>query len=275
MSMKMVAAGGVDFPALGFGTWQIDGADARRMTEAAFRIGYRHIDTAAIYGNEREVGEAIRASGVPRGDIRLTTKIWNDAHRNGDLQRAAEQSLKRLGLDYVDLLLIHWPVPEVPLAESIGALNDALDRGLTRAIGVSNFTVDMVVEAARISKAQLATNQVEYHPYLNQQQILEACRAHAMSVTAYSPLAKGRVMKDPTLKAIAEAHGRSVSQVVVRWLLQQADVMVIPKSAHEDRARENFEAQDFALSEEEMARIFDLARPDGRLTNPGWAPAWD
>ena len=190
--MKTVTAAGITIPVLGFGTWQLEGAVARRMTEAALGIGYRHIDTAAAYGNEREVGEAIRESSVPRNEIHVTTKIWNDAHRNGDLQRAAEASLRRLGLDHVDLLLLHWPVPEIPLAETIGALNDALERGLTRAIGVSNFTVDLIIQATRLSRAQLATDQVEYHPYLNQQKVLEIARSHAMTVTAYSPLAHGK-----------------------------------------------------------------------------------
>lgn len=273
--MKTVAVAGVKIPALGLGTWQLEGAVARRMTEAALKLGYRHIDTAAIYGNEREVGEAIRESGVARDEVFLTTKIWNDAHRNGDLQRAAEASLRRLGLDHVDLLLIHWPVPEVPLAETIGALNDTLERGLTRAIGLSNFTVDLIVEATRLSKAQLATNQVEYHPYLNQQKVLEIARGHAMTVTAYSPLAHGKVLKDPVLSEIAADHGRTVSQVALRWLTQQADVIAVPKTTSPERARENFEAQGFDLSDHDMARIFDLARADGRVIDPGFAPAWD
>ncbi|HWE45535.1 MAG TPA: aldo/keto reductase [Caulobacteraceae bacterium] len=273
--MKTVTVAGVTIPALGFGTWQLEGQAARRMTQAALNIGYRHIDTAAAYGNEREVGEAIRACGVDRNEIFVTTKIWNDAHRNGELQRAAEASLRRLGLDHVDLLLLHWPVPSVPLAETIGALNDTLERGLTRAIGVSNFTVELIVEAARLSKAQLATDQVEYHPYLNQQKILEIARSQAMTVTAYSPLGHGRVLNDPVLGEIAAAHGKSVSQVILRWLMQQVDVLAVPKTANEDRARENFEAQSFDLSEHEMARIFALAREDGRVIDPGFAPDWD
>jgi diketogulonate reductase-like aldo/keto reductase len=273
--MKLVTVAGVEIPALGFGTWQIEGAAARRMTETALNIGYRHIDTAAAYGNEREVGEAICGSGVSRDEIHVTTKVWNDAHRNGAFQSAAEASLRRLGLDHVDLLLIHWPVPEVPLAETLGALNDTLERGLTRAIGVSNFTVDLIVEATRLSKAPLATNQIEYHPYLNQQKILEAARSHAMTVTAYSPLAHGRVLKDPVLEEIAANHGRTVSQVVLRWLMQQADVIAVPKTASPERARENFEAQGFDLSDHDMARIFDLAREDGRVIDPPFAPVWD
>jgi diketogulonate reductase-like aldo/keto reductase len=273
--MKIVKVAGVNIPALGFGTWQLEGQAARKMTEAALNIGYRHIDTAAAYGNEREVGEAIRASGVDRSEIFVTTKIWNDAHRNGEFQHAAEASLRRLGLDHVDLLLIHWPVPSVPLAETIGALNDCLDRGLTRAIGVSNFTVELIVEATRLSKAQLATDQVEYHPYLNQQKILEIARSHAMTVTAYSPLGRGAVLKDPVIAEIAADHGKSVTQVILRWLTQQADVLAVPKTANESRARENFEAQGFDLSEHDMARIFALARENGRVIDPGFAPAWD
>ncbi len=273
--MQTVTTAGVTIPVLGFGTWQLEGGDARRMVEAALRIGYRHIDTARIYGNEREVGEGLRASGVARNDIFLTTKIWIDSTAAGDLQRAAEASLKRLGLDHVDLLLLHWPTPAVPLAETMGALNDVLKRGMTRAIGVSNYPSKVLEQAAHLSEAPLATDQVEYHPYLNQQKVLETAREHGLTVTAYSPLARGGVLNDPVLEEIAAAHGRTISQVVVRWLMQQPDVMVIPKTASEARARENFSVEDFELSPDDMRRIFALARPDGRVIEPSDPPEWD
>jgi diketogulonate reductase-like aldo/keto reductase len=273
--MRTIHVAGVDMPALGFGTWQLRGDDARRMVEEALRIGYRHIDTALVYRNEREVGEAIRASGLRREEIFVTTKIWNDSHRDGDLQRAAEGSLARLGVDRVDLLLLHWPVREVPLKESLKALNDVLRRGMTRSIGVSNFTSAMIGEAAEISEAPLATNQVEYHPYLSQRRVTAALKRHGMSLTAYSPLAHGQLEGDPVLAEISHRHGRTISQVTLRWLLQQPDVSAIPKTANPERARENFQVFDFALDADEMAAISALARPDGRLITDSWAPDWD
>jgi diketogulonate reductase-like aldo/keto reductase len=273
--MHSITVAGVSIPALGFGTWEVEGDNARRMVAAALDIGYRHIDTAKIYGNEKQVGEGIRESGVPRDQIFLTTKIWNDAHKAGDLQAAAEASLERLGVDHVDLLLVHWPVPGVPLAETMTAMNDVLNRGLSRSIGVSNFPSALVEEAVRLSKAPLATNQVEYHPYLSQAKLAKALTAKGISLTAYSPLARGRILDDAVLGEIAKAHGKTVSQVAIRWLLQQPEVIVIPKTMSEARARENFETFDFELTADEMARIFALARPDGRVTDGPWAPKWD
>jgi diketogulonate reductase-like aldo/keto reductase len=262
--MQTITSGDTQMPALGFGTWQLEGPDARRMVEAALAIGYRHIDTAFIYKNEREVGEAIRASGVPREEIFLTTKIWTDSFRDGDLQRAAEGSVERLGVGPVDLLLLHWPKPQPPLEETMRALNDARSRGFTRAIGLSNFPSDVFERAAHASEAPLATNQVEYHPYLSQRRLRETLDRHGASLTAWSPLAQGEVANDPALKAIGEAHGKSPGQVTLRWLVQQG-VVAIPRTTKEHRARENFDIFDFELTDEEMTRIFGLARPDGRL----------
>jgi diketogulonate reductase-like aldo/keto reductase len=273
--MRKIPAGGVDIPALGFGTWKLRGDDALRMVEAALDIGYRHIDTAYVYGNEREVGEAMRASGVPRDQVFLTTKVWIDSHRDGDLQRAAEGSLKRLGFDRVDLLLLHWPAPDIPLKETIRALNDVHRRGWTRAIGVSNFTSRLIDEAAAASEAPLATNQVEYHPYLSQRRVMEALKRHDMCLTAYSPLAHGKLVDDPVLVEIAKRHGRTASQVALRWLVQQPAVAAVPKTASPERARENFEVFDFELAAEEMAQIFALAHPKGRIITDDWAPEWD
>ncbi|HEX8233996.1 MAG TPA: aldo/keto reductase [Caulobacteraceae bacterium] len=275
MTIPTVSAAGVEIPALGFGTWQLTGDTCRRLVGAALRLGYRHIDTAAIYGNEREVGEAIGASGVPREEVFLTTKIWNDAHRDGELQNAAEASLRRLGVDHVDLLLLHWPVPEVPLAESLDALNEVLERGWTRSIGVSNFTAPLISEAVEASRAPLATNQLEYHPYLSQKTLLGHLRRDGISLTAYSPLAHGRLLDDAALAAIGVRHGKSVGQVALRWLVQQEGVIAIPKTGSDARAAENLSIFDFSLSEEEMASVADLARPDGRVIDPDWSPQWD
>jgi 2,5-diketo-D-gluconate reductase B len=273
--MLYVEAQAVRMPALGFGTFRLDGSTARRMVGYALELGYRHIDTAQMYGNEAEVGEAIAASGVPRDQIWLTTKIWPDNFRDGPLQRAAEASVRRLKT-VPDLLLLHWPNPSVPRAETIRALNDARRRGLTRHIGISNSPVALIRESVAASEAPLLTDQVEYHPYLSQHAVLEEVRAQGMTLTAYSPLARGDLFADPLLRQIGERHGKSAGQVALRWLLQQQGVAAIPRSSRETHAKANFEIFDFSLPEAEMAEIFALARPGGRLISPGgMAPVWD
>lgn len=262
--MMAVSSGGVDIPVIGFGTWQLSGPDAQRMVEAALGIGYRHIDTARLYGNETEVGAGIRQAGVARGDVFLTTKVWTEDFRDGDLQRAAAGSVDRLAVGPVDLLLLHWPKPNPPLAETIGALNDVRRRGLTRSIGLSNFPSALWEEAQRLSEAPLVTNQVEYHPFLSQKRLTETARRLGSSLTAWSPLAQGKVADDPTIRAVGEAHGKTPGQVTLRWLVQQ-DVIAIPRTAKESRARENFAVFDFELSPEEMARISALGSPEGRI----------
>ncbi|MDP8915764.1 MAG: aldo/keto reductase [Pseudomonadota bacterium] len=262
--MQTVKAGGAEIPVLGFGTWQLDGRTAQRMVEAALGLGYRHIDTAFVYENEREVGAGIRASGVPREEVFLTTKVWTDSFREGDLQRAAQGSVDRLGVGPVDLLLLHWPAPQPPLAETMRALNDARSRGLTRNIGLSNFPSPLMEEAQRLSEAPIVTNQMEYHPFLTLKRLLETARRLGSSITAWSPLAQGKITEDRTIRAVAEAHGKTPGQVTLRWLVQQ-DVIAIPRTSKESRAKENFDIWDFELSPEEMARISALGRPDGRI----------
>lgn len=259
-----VRAVDVDIPVIGFGTWQLSGPDARRMVEAALEIGYRHVDTAFIYKNEAEVGEAIRASGLPRDEVFLTTKIWVDFFRDGDLQRAAEGSVERLGVGPVDLLLLHWPKPQPPLEETVRALNAVKAAGLTRAIGLSNFPSDWWDRAQAASEAPLVTNQVEYHPFLTQRTLTAAARRHGAKLTAWSPLAQGKVVDEPVLQEIARAHDKTPGQVALRWLVQQ-DVIAIPRTTKESRARENFEIFDFALSDAETARISALGSPGGRI----------
>jgi 2,5-diketo-D-gluconate reductase B len=273
--MLYVEAQAVRIPALGFGTFRLDGSTARRMVAYALEFGYRHIDTAQMYGNEAEVGQAIVASGVPRDEIWLTTKIWPDNFRDGALQRAAEMSVRRLGT-VPDLLLLHWPNPSVPRAETIRALNDARRRGLTRHIGISNSPVALIRESVAASEAPLLTDQVEYHPYLSQRAVLDEVRAQGMTLTAYSPLARGTLFSDPVLRRIGERHGKGAGQVALRWLLQQQGVAAIPRSSREAHAKANFEIFDFSLSEAEMAEIAALARSGGRLISPGgMAPSWD
>jgi diketogulonate reductase-like aldo/keto reductase len=262
--MLNVTASGVRIPTLGFGTWQLEAQDARRMVEAALQIGYRHIDTAFIYRNEAEVGAAIRASGIPRDEIFLTTKVWVDSFGDGDLQRAAQGSVERIGVGPVDLLLLHWPKPQPPLAETIPALNDARARGFTRSIGLSNFPSSLWEHAQRLSEAPLVTNQVEYHPYLTQQTLLATAARLGSSLTAWSPLAQGKVADDAVLRQIGDSHGKTPGQVTLRWLVQQG-VIAIPRTTKEHRARENFDIFDFELSDDEMARISALGSPQGRL----------
>lgn len=273
--MEYVEVQGARIPALGFGTFQLDEATAQRMVQHAVATGYRHIDTAQMYDNERAVGTAITASAVPRDEIWLTTKVWTDNFRAGDLQDSAKQSLEKLGTDYVDLLLLHWPNPDVPLEETISALNDARDQGLARHIGISNFPTPLIREAVKRSAGPLITDQVEYHPFLNQSPVLEELRQHEMALTAYSPLAQGEVFQDETLNAIGKAYGKTGGQVALRWLLQQHKVIAIPRSSKPEHVESNFNVFDFALSEQDMQTIAELARPDGRIINPSFAPDWD
>ena len=262
-----IVVDGNRIPLLGFGTWMLEPDDARRMVAEALRIGYRHIDTAWIYRNEQAVGDGIRdaieAGHVTRADVWLTTKIWVDHFHRDDLLKQAEESAASLGFT-PDLLLLHWPKPKPSFEETLGALNEARDGGLTRAIGLSNFPSAEFRQAQALSPARLITNQVEYHPYLKLSTLKATARELGSSITAWSPLAQGKVADDPTLKEIAAAHGKTPGQVTLRWLIQQ-EVMAIPRTAKESRAAENFDIFDFQLSAEEMDRIHALARPDGRL----------
>lgn len=260
-------------PALGFGTYKLTGGDCTRAVRQAFDIGYRHIDTAQIYDNEEAVGDALPA--LPREEIFLTTKVWTENVRDGDLQRSVDDSLKRLKTDYVDLLLIHWPVADVPLRDQMRALASVQQAGKAKLIGVSNFTVAMMRECVETLGVKLINNQVEYHPFLSQRAVLDYTRKHGLFVTAYSPLARGGVDGHPALQEIAGRYGKSAGQVTLRWLIQQDHVAAIPKAASEKHMRANFEIFDFALTEDEMQSIHALARPDGRLIDPDWGPEWD
>ena len=258
-----IKAGGAEIPLLGFGTWMLESDEARRMTAAAIDIGYRHIDTAWIYRNEAAVGQGLRDSGVARDDVFVTTKIWVQHFRDGDLQRQAEESAQSLGFT-PDLLLLHWPKSTPPMAETIRALNDATERGLTRHIGVSNFPSAQFRQAAALSEAPLVTNQVEHHPYLSIDTLKAVARDLGSSITAWSPLAQGKIADDDVLAGIARAHGKTPGQVTLRWLIQNG-VIAIPRTTKESRAKENFNVFDFTLSADEIARIDGLARADGRL----------
>ncbi|WP_374373985.1 aldo/keto reductase [Dongia sp.] len=274
--MFNVTANGADIPALGFGVFRVDAGDTRRMVKHVLDIGYRHIDTAQAYNNEADVGEGITASGVARADIFLTTKVWVKNFRHANFLKSVDDSLGKLQTDYVDLLLLHWPNNDVPLAEQIGALNEVRQKGQTRHIGVSNYNRALIAEAVKLSAAPLVTNQIEYHPYLDQTPVLDAARAAGMSVTAYYAMADGKVPQDAILQAIGKKYGKSAAQVTLRWLIQQKGVVALSKTVSEARARENLAIFDFELSAEDMAAIHKLANPKGRIVSPlGLAPAWD
>ncbi|TSJ60308.1 aldo/keto reductase [Starkeya sp. 3C] len=273
--MKFVTANGATIPALGYGTFRLPGPDTLRMVPHALKLGFRHIDTAQIYGNEAEVGEGIERSGVRRADIFLTTKVWVDKYGHDALVASVDESLRKLRTDYVDLLLLHWPAGH-PLPEPVAALNEVVRAGKVRHIGVSNFNTAQIAEAIALSDAPLVTNQVEYHPYIDQSVVIKAARAAGLSITAYYAMADGKVFDEPVLKEIAAAKGKSVAQVVLRWVIQQDGLVALSKTATETRAAENFAIFDFELSAGEMAAIHALARPDGRIVSPeGLAPVWD
>ena len=273
---QTIEAKGFAIPAVGLGTWMLRGRDCARLVEQAIRIGYRHIDTAQMYDNEREVGEGLHASSVKRGDVFVTTKVWPSHFAPRDLERAARDSLSRLRLRELDLLLLHWPNPQIPLADTLGALCKVKRDGLTRHIGVSNFTVKLIEEAVRLSTEPLICNQIECHPFLDQSKVIAACRKHGMAVVAYSPIARGGAGKDKILARIGAAHGKTAAQVCLRFLVQQ-QIAVIPRTSKERRLSENAGVFDFTLSAQEMKEIASLSRRDGRVVDWSYSgsPQWD
>lgn len=273
--MKTISLQGRQVPVLGFGTWKLSGVEAARSVDFAINSGYTHIDTAQIYENETEVGEGIRNSRKPRDEIFLTTKIWRDPFANGKVMESVDESLRKLKTDYVDLLLVHWPFPETPVARLVEGVMEAQAAGKARLIGVSNFTVAQMEEALKVSGGKVCNNQVEYHPYLSQKPVLDFIRRNGMALTAYSPIARGKAVKDATLKEIGLKYGKSAGQVCLRWLVQQDGVIAIPKSATPENIRSNIDIFDFELSADDMNKIHALASPDGRQVNPDFAPAWD
>ncbi len=273
-----VTVQGASIPAIGLGTWPLKGAECETAVTAALGCGYRHIDTASMYGNEAEVGRGLKASPVARKDIWVTTKVWADDIGSGNLERSAEKSLKALQLDAVDLLLIHWPNPSIPLADSIAALCNAKRRGLTKHIGVSNFPTALMREAAALTSEPIVTNQIEYHPHLDQRKVLVEAKALGWSVTSYCPLGRGSVggvLSETVVTAIAKRHGKTPAQVVVRWHVQQPGVIAVPKSATPSRIAENFQVADFSLNADEMLQLSSLSRVDGRIVKPAVQPKWD
>jgi 2,5-diketo-D-gluconate reductase B len=273
-SIPTLSAHGAKMPAIGFGTSSL--GDCGEVVATALRLGYRHIDTAWKYGTERGVGEGIRAAGIPREEIFLTTKVSHEYLRADAFARSVEESLKNLGVEFVDLLLVHWPNPEIPLHEPIAALAKAKRQGLTRHIGVANFNITLLDEALRLCPEPLVNLQAEYHAHLDQTKLTAACRQRGLIFTAYCPLGRGRLLRDPVLADIAAHKGRPLAQIALRWLIQQGNIVAIPRSSNAKRMAENLNVFDFALTEQEMERIAALKRPDGRIANPaGRVPAWD
>jgi 2,5-diketo-D-gluconate reductase B len=264
--VPIVEAGGAKIPLLGLGTWELRGRSCVRIVEQALRLGYRHIDTAEIYDNEREVGEGLHASGINRGDVFVTTKVWPEHFAPRELERAARESLSRLRLREVDLLLLHWPNSRIPLADTLGALCKAKRDGLTGHIGVSNFTVALMEQAVQLTTEPLVCDQIEYHPFLDQSKVIAACRKHDMAVVAYSPIARGKVRGDRVLARIGAAHNKTAAQVSLRFLVQQ-NIVVIPRTSKVERLSENAAIFDFKLSRQEMTEIATLARRDGRIVD--------
>ena len=266
---------GVRVPALGLGTWTLRGRQCVDTVRMALDVGYRHIDTARMYGNEAEVGSAVRDSPIDREDVFVTTKIWPDDLAYPDVKRCAEDSLRNLNTGYVDLLLVHWPSKTVPLRETLKALGEIKAAGKARLVGVSNFNTALMREAVEECGADIACNQVEYHPFLPQNRVLGLAREYGMMLTAYMPLAKGKVARHPVLTEIAERHGKTAAQVALRWLIQQGPVAAIPKSGRESHCRENFDVFDFELSAQDMARVSSLTARNDRLADFALGPAWD
>jgi diketogulonate reductase-like aldo/keto reductase len=256
---------GTDIPALGLGTWELRGDECRRVVEHALAIGYRHVDTAQGYDNEEQVGAGIAASGLPREAIFLTTKVRPSNFRRGQLLASSAASLAKLGVDSVDLLLLHWPNRDIPLEETLAALHEARTSGMARFVGVSNFNPSML--RASVAAGPTLTNQIEYHPFLAQTKMLALAEELDLLITAYSPVARGKVASDATLQRIGANHAKSAGQVALRWLLQQPRVVAIPKAASHENLAANLDLFDFTLSAAEMAEIATLARGERLVEN--------
>jgi diketogulonate reductase-like aldo/keto reductase len=274
--MHNVSAHGANIPALGFGTFRMPDAEVLSILPKALKLGFRHVDTAQIYKNEAAVGEAIASTGITRDEIFLTTKVWVDRIGHEAFIASVDESLQKLKTDHVDLLLLHWPQSEMPLADRMGALNALRQAGKVKNIGVSNFSTALMEEAIQLSDAPVVNNQIEYHPYIDQTQVIRKARETDMSVTAYYLMADGAVPKDDVLKEIGAKHGKTAAQVVLRWAVQQEGVIALSKTSTESRLAENYDIFDFELSAQEMQAVHGLARADGRIVNPSHlAPDWD
>ncbi|GGW84271.1 2,5-didehydrogluconate reductase DkgB [Alteromonas halophila] len=265
-----------EMPKLGMGTFRLEGDVCYDAVSMALEEGYRHIDTAQIYGNEEQVGRAIKDSGINREELFITTKVWNDKLSSEAFIPSVKESLSKLGQDHVDLLLVHWPAPPqgVSMAEYLNAAMAAKSQGLTKEIGVSNFTIEHLTQAINIIGADnIFTNQVEVHPYLTNDRLRFFCEANDIHITAYMPFAVGKVLKDETIMEIAHELGISAAQVVIAWVLEHG-MTTIPSSTKRAHLKANFDARDMLLSDEHVAHIDGLNRNDRQAT-PDFAPQWD
>ena len=267
---------GIEIPHLGFGVYQVKPAETKDATLAALEVGYRHIDTAQMYRNEKGVGEAVRASGLDRADIFVTSKLNNGFHAHDDALEAFDESLETLGLDYLDLFLIHWPLPgiDVDFVETWGALEEIYASGRAKAIGVSNFQPSHLRRVVAEGQVVPAVNQIEIHPYLTQDEARAANAEHGVATEAWSPIAQGLVLDDPVVTGLATAHGKTPAQVVLRWHIQRGDI-VFPKSVTRSRVEENFDLFDFELSDGDMGVISALNKDARTGPNPdefNWIP---
>lgn len=272
--METITTQGVAIPRLGFGTFRMPGADAQPVVESAIALGYRHVDTAAMYANEAAIGAAIAASGVKRNELFVTTKVWHDQLAADALHRSFESSLRKLALDHVDLYMIHWPSKDMDMVATLEALMSLRERGLTRAIGVCNFNLPMLRRAVEEIAAPIANLQVEYHPFLSQAPMLSYVRSKGIPLTAYAPLAQGRAAGDATLGTLGRKHGCSAAQITVAWLLDQKGVIAIPKAARPETQKSNLDALSIRLDDEDRAAIAALPKQQ-RFVRPPFAPKWD
>lgn len=272
--METVTARGLSMPKLGLGTWTMRGADCTDAVLGAIGLGYRHIDTAKMYGNEAAIGEALARTDVPRTQLHITTKIWPDSYAPDAMRRSVETSLADLKLDYVDLLLLHWPTPEMNLPQALATLTRLHHEGLARNIGVSNFSVALLTRAIEEIQAPICCNQIEYHALLDRSKVIAYARGKRLAVTAYCPLARGRLADQPELRRIAGKHGATPEQVGLRWLLDQDGVAAIPKAARAASQQANLDAMALKLDDDDRAAIAALPK-NVRVVSPGWAMDWD
>ena len=273
--MDTIITRGVSIPRLGFGTFRMPGGGCQPVVESALALGYRHLDTAAMYENEDAVGAAIAASNVARGELFVTTKVWHDQLGTKDsIRRAFDTSIGKLRLDYVDLYMVHWPSKDMDMAIVMETLKGLRDEGCTRAIGVCNFNLRMLRQAIDEIRAPVASLQVEYHPFLDQSPMLAYLRQRKIPLTAYAPLAQGRAAEDETLKRIADKHGLSAAQVAIAWLLDQDGVIAIPKAQRPESQQSNLDALSLRLDDEDRAAIAALPK-NRRYVTPPFAPDWN
>ncbi|MFW5998825.1 MAG: aldo/keto reductase [Halanaerobiaceae bacterium] len=250
---------GDKIPILGLGTWQLKGEDCIKGVKNALELGYTHIDTAKIYGNHREVAEGIKRSEVRREDIFVTTKVWNDSHEYDQVINSGKEFLKELKIDYIDLLLIHWPVEEVPVEETLEAMQELKDKGIVKNIGVSNFMIEHLEEALAKTSVDIVNNQIKFNPYEYPQNLLEYCKKKNITVTAYSPLARGKIFNDNIIKKLSEKYNHSPAQLVLKWIIEK-EVIVIPKATSREHIKDNMKLFDWELPGEVKQELDNLKK---------------